>query len=285
MHGRRACVVVNPQKMASIPGETPVTHGQLQVYVEGIIQVWTAKVNEMEQKMQYLHDQAAPCEEKYQRILNDATAKFQEIDGTNKQKWEATETLFQQAQEKMLALDKVQQDSTGMAQAEMQRMRNESQQSIEWIKGMDGKLSKWAADFTAQHGGDTKAGRPKQFGLVNTKDCQVSKLHEKVTKEEFIHWRTCVELYVEAISDWKGGSLLLSRLRHHKKEVDADGLYEIIKKINQEEGEDTIFTLGWDGSPSRRLMSSMVSYGPGCQSVQRQNAMKSQTEMALKSSG
>ena len=39
-------------------------------------------------------------------------------------------------------------------------------------------------------------------GLGNVKDCQAGKISEQITKAEFIHWRACVELHVEAVKEW-----------------------------------------------------------------------------------
>ena len=72
------------------------------------------------------------------------------------------------------------------------------------------------------NGGQTYTGGTgpdRKANLMNLRDTQPGKIQAKVTKAEFAHWRHCVEMFVDSANQWKGGSMILERLRVEKKEI------------------------------------------------------------------
>ena len=49
--------------------------------------------------------------------------------------------------------------------------------------------------------------------LVNMKDTEPGNIQAKITKADFAHWTHCVDMFVDSANHWRGGSLILERLR------------------------------------------------------------------------
>ena len=86
----------------------------------------------------------------------------------------------------------------------------------------------------------------KKDRLSYAKDCPAGKLPPQCGKDEFTHWRRCVELHVESVPDWRHGSKILRKITHSKSEIDEDKLDEIIADLNEEEGAAIIDEVEWN---------------------------------------
>ena len=63
--------------------------------------------------------------------------------------------------------------------------------------------------------------------LTSMKDNQPGKLGNKASKEEFAHWRWCLELFVDTVDGWKGYSKVLEKIRICPGEVNEATFREI----------------------------------------------------------
>ena len=89
-------------------------------------------------------------------------------------------------------------------------------------------------------GGGDGNHHERKSNLISPKDTQPGKIQTKPSKAEFTHWRKCVELFVDAVNGWKGGSLILERLRVEKAEVTQTVFDDIVRAIRENPVHDGV---------------------------------------------
>ena len=87
---------------------------------------------------------------------------------------------------------------------------------------------------------------------MNLRDTQPGKIQAKVTKAEFAHWRHCVEMFVDSANQWKGGSMILERLRVEKKEITQTYFDEIVRETLLKDDAHLLEDTDWNFSEKTR---------------------------------
>lgn len=96
------------------------------------------------------------------------------------------------------------------------------------------------------------SGPDRKANLVNLRDTQPGKIQAKVNEAGFAHWRHCVEMFVDSANQWKGGSLILERLRVEKTDISPTCFDTIVSEILQKDDDHLLEDTDWNFSEKTR---------------------------------
>ena len=91
-----------------------------------------------------------------------------------------------------------------------------------------------------------------QFNLISPKDTQPGKLQPKASKADFTLWRRCVEQLVDSSNGWKGGSLLLEKLRIEREEITRTTFNKLTQENIAKDEDNLIEHMEWDFTTKTR---------------------------------
>ena len=117
-------------------------------------------------------------------------------------------------------------------------LRQELEQwSVQYRNEVQGMIARTAVGDTGRDKGKMK--------LSYAKECPVGKLAKDCTKEEFQHWRRCVELHIDQIPEWKLWSRVCAKIPAEQTPITAESLDKIVEDVNEESGERLIHSMDW----------------------------------------
>lgn len=155
---------------------------------------------------------------------------------------EMADVLKQQTQEALKARDdhlRAREEQLQKSQEEIQvlgaRMQAQFGQAKEYIDKVQAEVMQEIREKVPEAG---NPGGGNGFGLVNPKEVQVTELKDGMTKEEFVHWRDCIDLYLDTVKPWKHHGDVLQFIRARGVVADEGAVLQACRDANAKSGSN-----------------------------------------------
>ena len=214
-----------PSVTSSIRGLAGITESKLTEAQENI-DVMRGTVEAMRLECARFGDEAREKQESLQPLMHQADLQISRFDSILTEQRGMQDKAFSYMQEQ-LGNTKSQIDPVAST------VETRMHEAKTYIDGMADKVKAELSEArTTTSGGGLGFGT--QDGLVNWKELTVNDLVEGMSKEQFVHWRGCVELFIDNVPSRKHYAAVLAFMRESTGPITKSIMSDAIRYANRE---------------------------------------------------